>query len=81
MKGEDVTFIKMDVEGAEMKALMGAQNIIISKRPKLAICIYHMPPEDFWEIPIYIKSLVPEYKIFIRHYNFDILDTICYATL
>jgi len=81
LKDEDVTFIKMDIEGAEMNALIGAQNIIRENKPKLAICTYHMPPQDFWEIPLYIKTLVPEYKIFIRHYGYDVRDTICYAVI
>lgn len=79
MKGEPVTFIKMDIEGSELKALIGAQNTIKKYKPKLAICIYHKI-EDFWEIPLYIKSLNPDYKIHVRHYNKEnVWDTICYA--
>jgi FkbM family methyltransferase len=37
----DATFIKMDVEGAEMDTLIGAYNTIAKNRPKLAICLYH----------------------------------------
>lgn len=80
LKNERVTFIKMDIEGAEPQALRGAQNIIRTQRPKLAICVYH----DFrhlWEIPLYIKSLVPEYKIYLRHHTNLEYETVCYAVL
>ncbi len=59
-----VDFIKMDIEGSELAALNGAQNMIKQYRPKLSICIYHRP-QDIYEIPEYIKRLVPEYKIWI----------------
>lgn len=75
---ERVTFIKMDIEGAEMSALVGAENIIRTQKPKLAICIYHSP-DDMLNIPLYIKKLVPEYNIYIRHYTDMMLETVCYA--
>lgn len=68
--GDRVTTIKMDVEGSELESLKGAKQTIMRDRPKLAICIYHKP-EDLWEIPLYIKSLVPEYHLYIRHHNGD----------
>ncbi len=80
LRNEKVTFIKMDIEGAEPQALRGAANIIRNQRPKLAICIYH----DFahlWEIPLYIKKLVPEYKIHLRHHTTLEYETVCYATI
>ncbi|MVX62335.1 FkbM family methyltransferase [Clostridium chromiireducens] len=75
-----VTFIKMDIEGSEMKALNGAEEIIKKYKPTLAICVYH-DPEHFWQVPLYIKSLVPEYKIFIRHHSEFNVETVCYAVL
>lgn len=65
---QSATYIKMDIEGAELEALKGAEEIIRKQRPKLAICIYHRP-EDFFEIPLYIKKLNPDYKLFIHHHN------------
>lgn len=73
-----VTFIKMDIEGAEMEALKGAESIIKSQKPKLAICVYHKE-QDMTEIPIFIKKLVPEYKLFMRHYSNDAGETVLYA--
>lgn len=78
LKGEACDFIKMDIEGAELKALMGAKKTIKKYRPQLAICIYHKP-EDYVEIPKYIKELFSGYKLYIRHYtNYD-LETVLYA--
>ena len=79
MKDEPVTFIKMDIEGAELRALKGARNIIIKNHPRLAICIYHKP-EDICEIPAYILSLVPEYKFYVRHYSSSPSETVLYAS-
>ena len=78
VKDERVTFIKMDVEGAELKSLMGARNTIIKDHPRMAICLYHKP-EDLYEIPGYIMSLVPEYKFLLRHYSSLGWETVLYA--
>ncbi len=77
---QKITFIKMDIEGMELRALQGAENTIKNNKPKLAICIYHKD-EDLFEIPQYIKKLVPEYKLYIRHYSSWSYETVLYATL
>lgn len=79
LKDKKITMIKMDIEGAEMNALNGAENIIKTQKPKMAICVYHRI-EDIWEIPLYLKKIVPEYKISIRHHaNYWVSETVCYA--
>lgn len=75
---KDATFIKMDLEGAEMKALEGARETIIRNRPKLAICIYHSD-EDMLNIIRYIHDLVPEYKLYVRHHSRAAIETVLYA--
>jgi len=72
------TFVKMDIEGSEKEALMGAKNIISDYCPKLAICIYHKR-EDLYELPLLIKTLNPRYKLYIRHYSNHFAETVCYA--
>ena len=75
---EKPTFIKMDIEGVEMRALQGASEIIKKYRPKLAICVYHKP-EDIFEIPEYVLSLNPSYKLYLRHYTNRVNETVLYA--
>jgi len=75
-----ITFIKMDVEGAELKTIEGAENIIKKYKPKLAICVYHRA-EDIYEIPLLIKKILPEYKLYLRHHSDSLLDTVLYATV
>ncbi len=68
LKGVSVSFIKMDLEGWEVKALKGAEEIISRNKPKLAVAVYH-DAKDFREISKYLLNLNPEYKIYIRHYT------------
>lgn len=75
---DKVTFIKMDIEGAELKALEGARETIIKYHPRLAICIYHRPM-DIYEIGKYILEMNPNYKLYIRHYTTCIWETVLYA--
>jgi len=75
-----ITFIKMDIEGAEKESLFGTKKIIQKYKPKLAICVYHKW-EDIYEIPRILKSFVPNYKIYLRHHSNNLNETICYACL
>jgi hypothetical protein len=62
-----------------MRALMGAKVTISKYMPRLAIAIYHKP-EDIVEIPFYILSLFPGYRLYIRHYNtWHTSETFLYA--
>lgn len=74
----DATWIKMDIEGAEMSALRGAQELITKNHPKLTICIYHSD-EDMVRIAEYIHELVPAYKLYIRHHTRMRNETVLYA--
>ena len=80
LKNEKVTFIKMDIEGSEPQALSGAEEIKKKQKPRLSICVYHKP-EHLWEIPLYLKKIVPEYKIYIRHHTPLEYETVCYAVI
>lgn len=78
LNGQEVTFIKMDIEGIELKALQGAEQTIKIHKPRLAISVYHKV-EDILEIPLYLKSILPEYKFALRHYTSKLQETVLYA--
>lgn len=60
------TFIKMDIEGSEMRALEGAEKTIKTYTPKLYVCAYHRN-EDLFALPLKIHELNDSYKIYFRH--------------
>lgn len=66
--------IKMDIEGAEMGALHGAEGTIRTHKPDLAICVYHKA-NDLSVIPEYIKSIDPGYGCILR----GGVHMVCYA--
>ncbi len=57
---QKIDFIKADIEGAERDFLKGAKKTIKKFKPKLAICIYHLP-DDPKVIEELLSSFVPEY--------------------
>ena len=62
-----VTFIKADVEGMEMPLLKGAVGTIRRNKPKMALCVYHYP-SDLFEIPEFVRTIVPDYKFSLRQH-------------
>ncbi|MCC8025344.1 MAG: FkbM family methyltransferase [Clostridium sp.] len=76
--GEKVTLIKMDIEGAEYEACVGAERTIKMHKPRLAISIYHNAC-DYWRICELIKEFVPEYHMAVRHHKKRHVDTVLYA--
>jgi FkbM family methyltransferase len=74
----EITFIKMDVEGAEIEALRGAANTIRKNTPKLAISVYHNR-DDIFEIPLFIHQLHPGYRFYLRHHSTTFSETVLFA--
>jgi FkbM family methyltransferase len=75
---DKITFIKMDVEGAEHDALLGAQNHIVRDKPALAVCAYHIS-QDLWRLQKLIRAWVPDYRFYLRHYSQTGLETVLFA--
>ncbi len=65
---KNATFIKADIEGAELKMLEGAKVTIRESLPKMAISCYHRS-EDLFTIPEKVLNINRGYKIFMRHFK------------
>lgn len=74
---DKVTFIKMDIEGMEKEALLGAKKVISNFKPKLAISVYHKCTDivDLAECVLQIRG---DYQIYMRHYTKGCADTVMY---
>lgn len=73
-----VDFIKMDIEGAEPEALIGAERSIRKYRPQLAISIYH-DLKHFASIPRWIADLGLGYRMYLGHFTIHAEETILFA--
>lgn len=69
LQGKPCTMMKLDVEGAEHQALLGARETIARFRPRLNVACYHRN-EDLFDLPRQIKTLCPEYKLYLRHHPY-----------
>ena len=74
-----VDFIKMDIEGAELDALQGAEQTLLAFKPKLAVSIYHRL-EDYAAIPAYLDGLNLGYRFYLGHQSTSDADVILFAT-
>jgi FkbM family methyltransferase len=74
---EPITFLKLDIEGAEHEALLGAADHIRSDIPMMAIAIYHAPG-DFWRVPLRVLEINAGYRVYVRHYTEGILETVMF---
>ncbi len=71
---EAISFIKMDIEGAEQSALKGCIKQIRKNHPKLAICTYHNN-EDIWKIARMVYEIDPSYRFYMRHNGGNLIPT------
>ena len=78
LQNESPTYIKMDIEGAELDALTGARRTIAEHAPVLAICSYHKQ-DHVWNIPRLIHLFNPTYRFFLRPHLIEVWDLVCYA--
>lgn len=67
VENSNASYIKMNIEGSELKALKGAEKTIKKSHPKLAIAGYHKT-KDLWEVPKLINQIIPSYRFYLRSY-------------
>ncbi len=68
LDGEEVTYIKMDIEGEEKNAIAGAKETILKYRPKILTACYHRT-EDLISLPRAVLDIRDDYKIYMRHFK------------
>jgi len=78
LKNTPISFLKMDIEGAELKALRGAENLILEQAPDLAVSVYHFV-NHYWDIPGYLSQLNPRYRFYLRAHTAATLETVLYC--
>jgi FkbM family methyltransferase len=62
LKLDRVDFIKMDIEGAERNALMGARVTLAKFHPRMALSAYHLP-DDPQKIPELVRAAWAGYRM------------------
>jgi FkbM family methyltransferase len=73
------TYVKMDIEGAEMDAILGSSGLLEDAAPVVfSVCVYHRC-DHLWRIPSLIHSMAPNHKMFLRRYAEECWEMVCYA--
>ena len=75
---EQITLLKMDVEGFEPHVLRGAAKLIGRCRPRMAITCYHHAL-DLLDIVAVLDEIYPDAQFRLRHYSMYFFDTILYV--
>lgn len=71
--------LKFDIEGSEESALRGAEVLIRTFRPGLAVSVYHLPT-DIWRIPLMLSEMLEgKARFFLRRHSRTIADTVLYV--
>jgi FkbM family methyltransferase len=76
--GDGPSYVKMDIEGAELDALRGAERLLRQSEAMWAVCVYHKP-EHLWQLPLFISEHSQGHRFFLRKYAGEIWETVCYA--
>lgn len=73
-----ITFLKLDVEGAEDQVLQGAKLRISGDHPTIAMAVYHKA-KDPWFLANEVLAINNRYQLFLRHYTEVAFETVVYA--
>jgi FkbM family methyltransferase len=78
LKGDRTTFIKMNIEGAELAALNGSRHNIGKWKPKLCVSGYHAA-SHLWEVPLLMNEICQDYRIFLRQHDGGVIESTFYG--
>ena len=78
LAGTAPTYIKLDIEGAELDALRGAAGLVREHRPVLGLCTYHVQ-DHLWKLALAVDELVDDYRYELRRYERDNWEVVLYA--
>lgn len=67
---DEMTYFKLEIEGAELAALRGADGLIRKNKPLLAVSAYHKP-DDFLDLSAHILALDMGYTFKLRHHSLE----------
>ncbi len=74
-----INYIKMDIEGGELDAINGAEQLIKSNKTDMAVAIYHKN-YDIWVLANKIKEFMPDCKLYLRQHHHWGLELTLYVT-
>jgi len=72
------TFVKLHIEGAELDAIRGGIRFLQSRRPIVALTIYHNE-DGVWRTPLALMDALPDYVFLMHTHAWCGISTILYA--
>lgn len=76
---DELTHLRLEIEGAELQALHGARQLIRKYRPTLCVSAYHLPT-DFPDLLDCIEQTGMDYTLSLRHQSLEPGVLCIYAT-
>lgn len=76
--GLSPTFLKLHLEGAELLALKGARETLLSCRPIIATTVYHNE-DGLWKTPLWMMQTLPDYRFLFRAHSWCGTGAVVYA--
>jgi len=76
--GLSPTFVKLHLEGAELPALKGAKETLLSSRPIVAATVYHNA-DGIWKTPLWLMDTLPDYRFLFRAHSWCGTGAVIYA--
>ena len=67
---DELSHLRLEIEGAELAALNGARGLISRCRPSMAISAYHKP-SDFLDIAAFLREVDLGYRMSVRHQSLE----------